>query len=314
MQKHIKIAIILLCLIFPLLCFSLYQNGKNFYAMSRGNYFFQNTRNNTHLASIALEFNNGSQITLVLREGLWKVKEADDYFVSYSQISELMDFITSSVIYRADPIQKMDIPEFMNGGIKIFCKDDHGELLDFAVVAPKSEANRYHYALLNDLPYLYQIRGDFVPSNILMDWVKLPLLDIEENSIQRIDTNNFQVYRRFFGDELKLSETDEPSYYISQLTDNFQKLYAEEIKHITNFNLNDVQKVKHYDIALLNGLTYEIDVYSDETNYWLNIRLNKALIADDFASKTLEESRILYEGWFFKIDSNKGHIISNFVI
>lgn len=312
-SKHIKIAVVLLCFLVPLFCFGLYQNSKNFYTMSRGNYFFQNTRKQANLETIILDFGNNHTVTIMRREGLWRIKEADDYFAASLMVNILFKFITDTVIYRADAADNNQFSQYLKDGIKVTCIDNKGNILDSAVISPKKESG-YLYASLKDSPYLYQLNGDFKISPILLDWVQMPILSIDYEEIKHIDTDNFQIYRRFAGDELKSSATKEAVPHIRRLTNNLYLLNAQEIKHVSNLGNADFIKIKHYDVTLLNGMIYSIDIYKKQDDYWLNIKLDNAIISTEEAALILKERRILYDGWFFKIDRNKGQIISDFIL
>ena len=314
MKSHIKVALFLVCITLLLFCWGLFQNGKAFYALSRGNYFFENSRDNLQLSSITLDFENNQQITIVQTDGFWRIKEADDYFASFSQTSSLLKFISETVIYRADKLNENDIRGYFENSIKIVCKDNKGNILDYAVIALKNDKNRYHYALLNDTPFLFQLKGNFNPSSVLMDWVQMPLLQFYEDDIKRIETDDFAIYRRFSDEPLKSVENDEPAFHIGKLINNLRYLNAEEIKHITHFSPASFQKTKHYDITFFDGMIYRIELYEKDNEYWLRILLKNEIIASLDVVKTVKEKQILYDGWFFKINKDKGHIISNFTL
>lgn len=311
--KHLKIAVILLCLLLPLFGFGLYQNNKNFYTMARGNYFFENTRQKANLNTIILDFGDNIKITITQREGLWRVKEADDYFAANILVNELFKFITDTVIYRADILDKTQVSEYLKNNVKITSMDNKGNILDYAIVSPQIKTGKI-YAQLNNLPYIYQLNGDFKLSPILMDWVQMPFISINYDEIKRIDTDNFSVYRRFFGDELVSVASNETIPHLRRLTNNLHLLNAQKIKHISNLNKTDFKKHKHYDITLLNGIIYGIDIYKFNDEYWLNIKLDSTAVATEEARIFLQERHILYDGWFFKIDKNKGQTISNFIL
>lgn len=314
MLKHLKIAAIFLGLSLLLLSFGLYQDGKNFYTMSRGNYFFQNTRLKASLETIILDFGNGYKITITQREGLWRIKEADDYFASSILLNELFKFLTNTVIYRSDMVDHNQFVEYLKNGVHFISMDNNGRTLDEAVIAPQARSGLI-YASLNNLPYLYQLNSEFKLSPILMDWVQMPIISIDYDSLERIDTDTFNVYRQFAGDEFKSVSSGEPApQHLHRLTNNLHLLTAQEIKHITNFDMTDFQKLKHYDFTLLNGLIYGIDIYQKNEDYWMTVKLDKTSIAPQETHKILQDRQILYDGWFFKIDRNQGQIISDFIL
>lgn len=312
--RHLKIAALFLCLLVPLLGFGIYQNHKNFYTMARGNYFFQNTRAKSNLETIILDFGNDYKITVTRREGLWRIKEADDYFASSVLLNELFKFITNTVIYRADNTDNIELNDYIKNSIHFTSMDNNGKVLDDAVISPQGK-NGLIFATLNNLPYLYQLNGEFKLSPVVMDWVQMPIVSIVYDDIRQIDADTFSVYRQFAGDGLKFSTSKAPvPPHIRRLTNNLHLLTAKEIRHTSNLDTSDFQKLKHYDFTLLNGLIYKIDIYKQGNDYWVYIKPDKTAVATEEANQILTERRILYDGWFFQIDKNKGQIITDFIL
>lgn len=314
MTKHLKIAALLLFLLLPLLCFGLYQNSKTFYTMARGNYFFQNTRLKANLETIILDFGNDYKITITRREGLWRIKEADDYFASGTLLNELFKFITNTVIYRADTADDDLLTDSLKNSFHFTSFNSEGAILDDAIIAPQKK-NGLMYAKFNNLPYLYQLNSEFKLSPVTMDWIQMPIVSIDYNAIKRIDTDAFNVYRQFASGELMMVSSKEPApLHLRRLTNNLHNLTAQKIQHAANFDISSLKKVRHYDITLVNGLMYGLSFYKEGGDYWMTIKLDKAAISTTEAEQILKERRILYDGWFFKIDKNKGQIISDFIL
>lgn len=314
MKTHIKAALFLAFFTLLLLGFSIYQYGKSHYAMSRGNYFFDNSRDNLKLYTIILDFGDGQKITMNQHNGFWRIKEADDYYASSAQAGALLKFISDTVVYRADKMNNDDKLKYFKNNIKIICQDNNGNILDIAEIAPKKGNNKYHYALLNNNSFLYQLKGNFSLSPVLIDWIQMPILQLNDGDIKRIDADNFAVFRRFSDEPFKSVENNETAMHIGQLLNNIRLLNAEKIKHITHFTPSQFQKTKHYNITLFNGIVYELELYRKDNEYWLHINLNHELLSSVATVQTVKERQILYDGWFFKINADKGYIISNFTL
>lgn len=313
MKLHIRAALFIVCITLLLLGIGFFQHKNYFYAMSRGNYFFENSRNNLKLQTVIVDFGNEQKITLKQQNGIWRIKEADDYFASSYEANALLKFISDTVVYRIDKLKDSDMQHLKNT-LKITCLDNNNTVLDVAEIAPKTENNKYHYALLNGNSYLYQLKGHFAPSFVLMDWVQMPFLQIYEDDIKRIKTDNFEVYHRFSGDSFKSVENDESAAHIGQLLNNIKLLNAEEIIHITHVNKSLFKKIKHYQITLFNGLIYGVDLYKNNNDYWMNIHLDKENIASADITNFIKNRQILYDGWLFRINPDKGYIISSFAL
>ena len=67
LQKHLKIAVLLLILLVPLTISGILRNGKQFHMLSKGNYFFEQTRRRADIASISISFQTGTPLLLKRR-------------------------------------------------------------------------------------------------------------------------------------------------------------------------------------------------------------------------------------------------------
>lgn len=314
MQKHIKIAAVILCLCFGLVVLGAVLTSRQVYNLARGNYFFSASRDNTDINTITLTFPNHKKITIRTVNNLWRIQEADDYFASPSKINSLVNLLRNSLIYRADTIiNDKHLPLFADS-LKIETADPNGKIIDSAQIAPRLKNNKHHYALLNQNNILYQLSGNFHLSSHLSDWIDSPILTLEPGNIKRVTSDDFDVYRPFFGDDFRLSPSEEAVPQIKALITNFRYLTALDVKHSVHFNLKDYQKVKHYSFLLFNGLTYHMDIYNKQSEYWLNIRLARQSLADSEAVKILNDATIFYEGWFFQINETTGQLITGFVL
>lgn len=314
MQKHVKIAAIILCFCVGFVILGAVLTSQQIYNLARGNYFFSASRDNTDINTIFLTFPDNKKITIRTVNNLWRIQEADDYFASPSKINSLVNLLRNSLIYRADTITNdKHLPLFADS-LKIETADNSGKIIDSAQVALRLENNKHHYALLNQNNILYQLSGDFHLSSHLSDWIDSPILKLEPENIKRVTSDDFDAYRHFWGDEFRLSPSEETVPQIKALITNFRYLTALNVKHSVHFNLNDYQKVKHYSFLLFNGLTYHINIYSNQSEYWLNIRLVRQSLADSEAVKILNDAMIFYEGWFFQINETIGQLITGFVL
>lgn len=314
MSKHIKIAAYLLLFTIPFFILGTVHNQKQIYVMSRGNYFFDNTRNNADIKEITLSFEEDKRISIALQDGLWRIKEADDYYASIPKINSLIKLIRSMTIYRTDNLMPQDIETHMQNSINIVSKTENGTVIDNAYIAPKNDKNKYHYAMLNNKPYLYQVTGNIsLLSPKLMEWVHSPILRIEDQQIKRFKSDNFMASRRILSEELKNTETKEDASFLYAFISHFHYLTADEIKHTTNFNPQKYPLHKRYEITLFNGIIYVINVYSNDQEYWLTVRMDKEKLITKEAINILNETKLFYEGWYFKLNNATGEALFSFI-
>lgn len=314
MQNHLKIAAVLFFFCFSAMIFGITKNQQSFFSLSRGNYFFDNTRNSAHLKIIRIKFGDGETISLKNKNRFWRIEEADDYYAAFQKINSFLGLIHNTMIYRADALRKQDEEKFVENTVQITTFDDAGNILDEVLIAPKSENNKYHYAMLNQNNFLYQLTENFNLSSIVMDWVQAPLLQIDYNRIRRIKSGDFEVYREIGDKDLKLIQSHKTVPHIKRLVNNLWYLSPEDIRHAVHFDRQKFKLVKTFEITTLGGMIYRLNFFGDGKEYWLNISLDRELIISHEDAHTLRENGMLYDGWYFKIGFDTGEAIDNFSI
>ncbi len=312
-NKHIKTAICLLLILLPVFAAGLFFQQKKIFVMSRGNYFFDKTRNRTDIKEIILDFGGERHISIIMQDGLWRIKEADDYYASTAKINTLIQLIRNTIIYRADNLHETDVQKYMQNSFTIKSKNKYGKIIDSAVIALKKDTNKYHYALLNDLPYIYQLNGELALSPVLSDWIHAPLIHIDISQIKRFKNGDFIAYREFSGRDLKNAKTNAPVDFLYSLLYNFQYLTADEIKHASNFKLKDFKIVGKYEITLLNGIIYHIHILNKDDDYWATVRLDSEKLVASNAVNFIKDNKLFYEGWYFKLNHAVGKDLVSFI-
>lgn len=313
MQKQIKIALALF-IFSALFCMTgVILSSNRMHLLSKGTYFFENTRQNNNINKIILSFPNGKKISFFQKNNLWRIEEVDDYFASFSKIDSLFKLLRDTTIFRTDALDEKVKNSIMTENTSIKTFDDKGNLVDEASIAPKKENNKYHYAILNGKPFLHQINGNYAISSLVMDWIQ-PLPQIESSKIKNIKTDNFDIYRQHTLDKFKNSKDKQQLFHADKLVDHILNLPIEDIKHTANFSHKTFIKVKHYDITLFNGIIYEMNIFSDDIEYWASIKLNQENLISTDVSNFLEEKNLLFDGWYFKIDKDVGESLRYFVL
>jgi hypothetical protein len=314
MLNQIKYASLILFVILILLTIGIYRNAQFAMVMSRGNYFFATTRDNANIKTITMSSPDNKSVTLEKRNNLWYVKEADDYFAAFRNISALSKLLRQSAVYRADTLDEQAFVEFRKNAFMLKTIDNNGNTVDEAFIQPKKEGSKFHYAILNNNLLLYQITGDFSLSFNPMDWIQSPLLSIKDKQIKLIKNKNFQVYRRFAAEDLKDINTKLAVPQIQSLTANLWYLSAIDVQHAIHFDRKKYQKSQSYEIATLGGLIYLLDVFTDGNEYWLNIQMKHEATVDAEDMRLYKENHTLYDGWFFKISPDIGEMLNSFSI
>lgn len=314
MLKHIKFAIIFLLLTLPLFFWGIIEYNKKVFNLSRGNYFFEETRNSANISHIILSFSNGKKISFSKFDKLWRVKEADDYYVDFSKINLLIDLIRNTVIYRTDAIKENEDISLFSDYIQIITYDNNKNIVDNAKIAIRMKNNKYHYAILNNNNFLYQLSTKIDLSSNVIDWVQMPFLKLSIYDIKKIEDNTFTVSRRFKNTEFKDEKNGEEKLQIYQLLYELTALSAENIYHATHFNRESYKPIRTYSVTTFDGIIYKISLYGNNKDYFINVNLDNEKITSGEASLKISENALLYDGWFFKIDNNVGSILDKFIL
>lgn len=314
MLNHLKIVGLFLCVSIPLMFFAFNRSAQNMHAISRGNYFFEKTRQNNDVKSIVLKFANGQVLTFVQKNNFWHVKEVDDYYASFAKVNTFVKLIRDAMIYRADLLSAADVEKYKTDGLSIQIKDSNEQIIDDAFIVSKKDNNKLHYATLNHDNFLYQITQDFELSPFPMDWVQMPLLAIAYDQIKFLKTDTFKVYRSYDGEPLKSLETDVEVPQIHNLVNNLWYLSASDVRHAVHFNRDKYKLVKTFEISTLSGLIYTISVFSGNDEYWFNIQLDHNQLITSQSVRLLKENIMLYDGWFFKIRNTLAEDIIHFIL
>ena len=161
MFNHLKIGVFILVFSIPFMIFGVNLNSQRILRLSKGNYFFEKTRNSPDISEIIISFPNKNKISIVKKGDLWHIKEADDYYASFLKINTLVSLIRNTIIYRADIIKNNKLSVDTKNSIKMTSIDKSGNHVDEATIIPINDGNKHHYALLNNDNFLYQISGDF---------------------------------------------------------------------------------------------------------------------------------------------------------
>ena len=313
LNKHIKIALILLVVSFPVLIYGIYQNNLSLHSQSRGHYFFSQTRDNVSTDRIVFKFPDSKTISLKKHQGFWRIEEADDYFVAFEKVNLFVKLIRNSTIYRSDRITQNDNVKFKEA-LRITSFDDNNKIIEDVFVAKKSQNNKYSYAKRSNGDFIYQINGNFELSSHPLDWAQMPLLAIPFDRVKSVAFDDVKITRNYPNDRFVSHQNGQEVLYLKNLFDTLWYLGAEDVRHSVHFNSSGYKKVKQIEIIGFSGIMYLLDLYQNKNEYWLTIRLDKDILFNPDIVKKLEDNRALYDGWYFKLNQDIGKLIAEFSI
>lgn len=273
-------------------------------------------KNINNIGNIVIK-DNDKTITLIQEDNLWRVKEADYYYADYVLVNELFADFNSSKFYRKIDNNPKDIDNVKKNHtmITIFSKDN--KVLDEIVIGSKDERNVYYMALpTTNSDNLYLITGKyFLPQNDY-SWLQQPIIELEDRQIQSIQTDNKKISR------------DNPQLpYVTFLPNKTFKefnatLLERELKYVSftkvisaqNFDETLYPETKDYKITTFDGLIITLTILSNNIDYWAKINLSSTNLPTTETNDYIENNNFLYDGWYFKLNTDTGRIIFNFII
>lgn len=281
-----------------------YRNSANV----RGNHVFANTRNNMEkLSSVKITAPDNSTITLYREDGVWKFKEANDYFANTDAISNFFYMVYNSIIYDVNDLQsgekeKYGLDENHATLIRTFSED--GQLLDEVVFGANIENSEYRAAsnpLYKNRYYKITAAGGF--SDLAFDWIPYPLLNINKEQITGLVTSSGKINKA----------------EIDSLQQRFLlwHRFIEALGFIDYHGItlkSDLQNTPHkvvshrFDVIMIGGLIYQFDVYNTGNSYWLGITLKTEKIARKEVFPFVLENQKYFSDWLFHLNSEQGQL------
>lgn len=272
------------------------------------------------IGSIVIK-DNSKTITLLQEDNLWRVKESDYYYADYVLVNGLFTDFNTSKFYRKIDNNPENIANIQQSHslITIFSKDN--KILDEMMIGAKEERNVYNMAIpITNPENLYLITGKyFLPQNDYA-WLQQPLLQLEDKQIQSIETDFSDTNKKIIRDNPLLPFINFLPNKISKEVDATS--LERELKYIgftkvisaQNFDETLFSENKKYKITTFEGLVINLTILSNNTDYWAKINLSSTNLPTMEVNDYIEDNSFLYDGWYFKLNSNTGRIIFNFTI
>ena len=312
MNKKSIIYLILTTIFFVFLGLYLQKEQSQTYQQTQtGRFLFEKTnQKGTQIGKIIVKSQN-MQVTLSVQNKFWRVKEADDYFADILSVNMLIHGINTSkiaMVYDKEP------PQDSKNEFEISTYDTKNQLLDSIVIGKK--INNYYYAQEKSTKKSYMVSGTFALSNQLRHWLQQPLLSLLEKNIQTV------ILVSKTGQQLAFKPEGMQNFYntyqqktnIVSFLDKFVNFTYLNVKNISNTPLKDVEKNRTIIIYTDTGIIYKIALYKIEDDYWIEPEMQISKLPLKAGYSYYKDSKILYNGWAFKIDQQLGSFLNTYNI
>lgn len=265
-------------------------------------------------------------VSLVLDNEFWRVKEADYYYAGFDLIRSLFENINTSRFQRRQQADAASYGKYAlnnpykettGAGTSISIIGADGQELNHLIVGRRDADNLFQFVRIPSRKQtIYLISGQYILPPALSSWTQQPLLNIEGKEIQAIEAEGKSVKRN---DPAKpfLVFTDNKPYKLirtERLFKHLAYLSYDQVISAQNFDDTRYPDVKHLKITTFDGLIAAIDLFSDKNNYWIRLSLSTTALPTTATNDYIKNNAFLYDGWFFKLPTETGEALSQFII
>ena len=258
-------------------------------------------------------------IELHQEKSFWYVMNKGGYFADFKLIHNFLTSINESIYSVKLPDDKNLIEEKClqnpmtqknKSGILIQTYANE-KMLDEIIVGVADNQGKYFFARRPQSNDIWLIDGNFnLPINAKY-WLLHPVLSIPYTSVESVTLANKYVQRE-----------NKNGYFINEngnmvninpLLNVLTKVIIVDAEKAKIFD-NNMYKEKIIDVITFYGLEFICRVYYNQDDVWLNVALTTTPLPMKPVIGYINDNRFLYDGWFFKISPEQGHILRDFYI
>lgn len=183
--------------------------------------------------------NNENSYDFFIKDGLWRIKQADGYYVDHKIFESLFSDIYNSKFYSFMDNENDDVFISYN---KIDFYKNTDEKIDSISIGSKNQ-NSYSFAQKDGKFSL--LSGKFTLPQKKFSWIEQPSFNITFNNIVRPESSELS----------------------NSLKAYFAYMFFEDVLSIDNFNYKIIES-KIISIETQNGLIVDMNVFRVESGYW----------------------------------------------
>ena len=287
-----------------------------------GKLAFSDTYNRGELIDKIVLQSTEETVVLLQKNNYWLLENKNNYYADFTMVHKFLNSFNNSIYSVRIPYNKeladekyLNNPENYekNSGILIrtYIKD---ELVDEMIVGLPAEDKNYYFARNFKDNNIWLISGNFDLPLYAKDWILRPLFAVLTKKIESITIdgetitteNEFTPFYNKKGEVVKvdlLSKVLSGIYVVDALDkEKFSKILAQN-KDIKNKKMNVVTSY---------GLIVDFDIYYNDKQLWSNIKLSTSSLPLSVINDYIKDSNFLYDGWYFEISPEQGHILRYF--
>ena len=272
--------------------------------------FAEASANPSLISSISLEFPE-QKITFDKGDDqLWLVRNAESYPANYKFMTELLQFISSSAIYRQVDLSSEEKQPLFAQGVRINLYDKAGNLLDTVLLGSKNNNHQMSYAQIGEDDETFMVENNIrLPSTVSL-WLQQPLLSIDKSLVKSISINK-QTASRSNRSLSFINTKTKKEVRLDNLLQALNFVGFTDIRSAQNFDEQSAKKIKDIKIEEFNGLIFNLSLFKHGDEYWLKQSLSSAPLAHFSVQDFIQNSEFLYKYWYFQLHPKLGQILSS---
>ncbi len=319
MKKHLLfLAVACFCLFFVVMLFyfSAWKNNSKL----QGALVFANTYNDGLVLDKIKIITADDVIELIYKDKYWMINSSTKYYADFSKIHKLLTFFNNSVYMVKMPLTEGDVQNnFLNNpltdkensGMLIQTYADE-KLLDEIILGRKNVDDKYFFAKNFKDKYIWITDNYFEIPVDVKGWLPAPVFSVEPSSMEYVAIDEKKVQRKR-GEKI-FSDQNGKKIVADPLLNVFSNIFIYDVADKDNFEkIAEIELKRKVELISYDGLKIEAEVFVlKNKEVWINIKLLTTLLPKTMVKDYIKDNSFLYNGKYFKISSEQGHILRYF--
>ena len=260
------------------------------------------------------------KVVLNQKNSYWTVENRNNYYADFTMINTLLNSLNKSIYSIRFPyVEETEKNKYLKNPAKV--KENSGILIrtfvndkkiDEIIVGLSDESKNYHFARNLKDDNIWLISENFNVPIYSKDWIMRPIVSVPVKQIETVQIDDREIERL---DEYSLFSNEKGiATNISVLTDILSRLLAVDAITEDDFvkNIKNNVKKKNIKISTFVVLVFDLEIYSADKKVWCKINLSTTSLPMKVVNDYINDNRFLYDGWYFEISSEQGHILRDF--
>ncbi|MBQ8465636.1 MAG: hypothetical protein IJ545_06465 [Alphaproteobacteria bacterium] len=270
----------------------------------RGNLMFTSAEHLQNIKKMEFMLPN-HQLTVYQDEKIWRLLEADNYYVDLKFLQRLQQEISSGKIGRE---VMPETGKLIWSTVKLY--DASGNKTDEIQIANATELGEHYIRYPHD-EKIYSSNWQINLPDETTAWTRQPLLDFLGIDISAFEKNGTRIFRRDEGTIFTNEKTKQlyRQYDYMKVFEALTNLWYEQVTSVQNFDEGKYPFQQKMRLETFDGLIMEIVIYSDYQEYWAKILLSSARLSKADAEVYVKDNEFLYRDWWFKLPLAAGRTL-----